>query len=350
MTTGGVPWYIDQDARHSPKTARFQAWMAARGQQGVITSASCKVSALSTPGAFVTVDPGGFVINSRATAIAFEAYADKFDSQLTLPVTPTPGASRTDLVILRVENPYAGGVGTGSWPIPADPVGGPYWQARVIEGVTPTNITDVTSWNNTWTALTLARIKRTNSSIVQAADITDLRSLVDLSGKRIIDDTLPPTSPPPIASQIYTNSIHFPTVTTFSHNTTAFTDWPAGGVFSVPIPDWAVECDIFGTFNPQYNNDTWGEFRFRVGSGTGNTTPTIMWDENVSADQAAGPGPQQFVIPLGGTWSIPSSMRGTVQPWQSQVHMLNPALHLGDLGTRNGVYLNLFINFKRYPY
>lgn len=345
MTTGGTPWYIDQSARHSPKTARLQTYIAARGQQGVLRATDFKVSALGTPGAFVTVDPGAFVALSRATAGGSEAYADKTDSQMTLAVTPTPAASRTDLVILRVENPYAGGVGTGSWPIPTDPVAGPYWSARVIEGVTPANITDVTSWNNTWTALTLARIKRTNSSIVQAADITDLRSLIDLSGQRIVDDTI--STQPPIASQLYTNSIQFGSTSTFSHTIGTYTDWPSNGNFAVPIPSWAVECDIQGTFNPQFTNDTFGQLRFRIGS-SGLYSPIVTWDENF--DPTSGPYWAQLVIPLSGTVAIPSNLRGTVQTFQVNLKHGNPGVDIGDLRVGSGVNLNILINFKRYPY
>lgn len=346
MTTGGVPWYIDQDARHSAKTARVLAYLASRGQQGVMRSDHCRVSALATPGASVTVDPGAFAILNRATTGSFESYIDKFDSQMTLAVTPTPAATRTDLVILRVENPYAGGVGTGTWSIPADPVAGPYWVPRVVEGVSPANINSVTEWSALWSAIPLARIKRTNSSVVVASDITDLRSLVDLSGERVTIINNPSTSPPPIAAQFWSDTVHCATVTTFSYATTAWTDWPAVASFSVPVPSWAVEADIIGTFNPQYTDNTWGNLRMMLGTLAG---PSIMFDENVSAGQLAGPGPQQLVIPLGGTLTIPSNIRGTVQTLKAQVQMLDPAAHHGNLGTRSGVYFNVFMNFKRYP-
>lgn len=354
MSVGGVPWYIDQDAEHSPRTARFLAYMASRGQQGVLEPDDFKVSAGSTPGAFVNVSPGGFVVKNSAPAGAYESYADKWDSQITLPVSPTPGATRTDLVIIRVDNPYAGGIGTaggGSWSVPVDPVNGPYWQAWVIEGVTPTYAVDISDWQPTWSAITLARIRRTNSSIVTAADIVDLRSLVDLSGERIIYIENPAPEPPPIATTLWSDSHHCNGFSTFSYSQTNWTYWPTYADFAnVPIPSWAVEADMIGSFNPQYTNDIWGECRYvwRV-NNVDYYGPATMFDENVSWGQSNSPGPQQVTIPMSGTISIPSAARGKTARIRMQVRMLDPSNHSGNLGTRNGVYANLFINFKRYP-
>jgi hypothetical protein len=337
MTTGGTPWYIDQDARHSPKLARVLGYMGTEGQQGVLDSGHCAVKALGTPGAFVTIDPGVFSILNKASGGSYEAYLDKIDSQITVPVSPTPAATRTDLVILRVENPYAGGVGTGTWPIPADPVNGPYWSARVIEGVTPTYITNVTEWNATWTALTLARIRRTNSSIVQAADIVDLRSLVSYPRLTIVNNPAPEA--PPTAQQIFTSSKEFGTVTTLAKSVTTFTDYPSGGWFDVPIPSWATAVDINGLFTPQFDGSIWAEARLSFG---GNAGPSTFADENPPGSPW-----QRLAWPLLGSYTVPSNQRGTVVRVQLQIRHLDPPNHTGQLSTRRGVYVSLWLNFKR---
>jgi len=339
MTTGGTPWYIDQSAMHSPRLARVLGYMGTGGRQGVLDSTHCKVSALGTPGASVTIDPGMFAILNKATGGAYEAYFDKISSQMTVPVTPTPGTTRTDLVILRVENPYAGGVGTGTWSIPSDPVNGPYWYVRVIEGVTPTYITDVTEWNNTWSAIALARIRRTNSSIVQAADITDLRSL--LAAPRIVIPSNPDPSPPPVSQQIFSDAKEFGTVTTLAKTVTTFTDFPAGGTFNVPFPSWATTADIQGLFTPQFDGSIWAEGRLMFGSTAG---PSTFADENPPGSPW-----QRLAWPLLGSYAIPSNQRGTVVPVKLQVRHLDPATHTGQLSTRRGVYVSLWLNFKRAP-
>ena len=151
--------------------------------------------------------------------------------------------------------------------------------------MTPANISDIASWASNWSAITLARIKRTNSSIVQPADITDLRSLVDLSGQRIVDDTI--AAQPPIAAQIYSNSIHFPVDVTLPYTTTAWTDWPPTANFAVPIPSWAQEVDILGTFNPQTDDDMYG----RPGSGSGRAPPTSPRRSRSTRTSSSVPGP-----------------------------------------------------------
>jgi hypothetical protein len=312
-------------------------YMGTEGQQGVLDSGHCAVKALGTPGAFVTIDPGVFSILNKASGGSYEAYLDKIDSQITVPVSPTPAATRTDLVILRVENPYAGGVGTGTWPIPADPVNGPYWSARVIEGVTPTYITNVTEWNATWTALTLARIRRTNSSIVQAADIVDLRSLVSYPRLTIVNNPAPEA--PPTAQQIFTSSKEFGTVTTLAKSVTTFTDYPSGGWFDVPIPSWATAVDINGLFTPQFDGSIWAEARLSFG---GNAGPSTFADENPPGSPW-----QRLAWPLLGSYTVPSNQRGTVVRVQLQIRHLDPPNHTGQLSTRRGVYVSLWLNFKR---
>jgi hypothetical protein len=339
MTTGGTPWYIDQDAKHSPRLARVLGYLGTRGGQGVLDGSHCKVSALGTPGAFVTIDPGMFSVLNKATGGAYEAYFDKIGSQISLPVSPTPAATRTDLVILRVENPYAGGVGTGSWSIPADPVNGPYWSARVIEGVTPTYITDVTEWNATWSAISLARIRRTNSSIVQAADITDLRSLISTPRTVVVNNPAPES--PPVAQQIFTSAKEFGTVTTLAKSVTTFTNYPSGGWFDVPVPSWAGEVDINGLFTPQFDGSIWAEARLLFGSNAG---PSTFADENPPGSPW-----QRLAWPLLGTYTVPSNQRGTIVRVQLQIRHLDPPNHTGQLSTRRGVYVSLWLNFKRIP-
>lgn len=342
-----IPWYIDASAIHQPATMRMLAYMALAGREGVLGQDHLKVTALSTPGAAIQVAPGAFGALNRAQGGEFEAYCDKLPSsyQVAVPATDATVGGRTDLVIARVLNPYVSESGS-SIPIPASPAEGPYWDVQVVTNVAP-NTNSIRSTNPNYSAITLARIVRPiNTGVVQPGHIVDLRSLVDLSGERIIIIDNPPPSPPPISTALWTNSLHFPTVTAFSYNTTAWTDWPATAFFDVPIPSWAVECDIFGSFNPQYTDDVWGEARLMFGTTAG---PAVMYDENVTAGQTVN-GPQQLVIPMSGTYAIPTDQRGKVVRVKLQNRALAPGDHPGNLGTRNGVYLQLQLSFKRYPY
>lgn len=347
----GTPWAIDQNADTTAQQARLLAHMATDGQQGVLGSTHLRVAQLSTPGASVQVLPGAFAIKHTGVGGDFESYVGKFGTAETIALSPTAGASRTDLIIARVENPYA--VGTGSWSFPADPAAGPYWYIRAIEGVTPATIPDVKTWNATWSAIPLARITRPASTgIVQDAHITDLRTLVDLSGDRITviqnpppvegDPDPPPVTPtvPPIAHDLWTGVLHLSTASTLARTQTSWIDWPPGASWQVPIPSWAVECDFLGSFNPQYDDDVYGEVRLMF--HTTGATP-ITFDRNTDG------GWQRDNIPIVGNYQLPASVRGKVITVKLQAHMLDPANHQGTLKTRPGVYLGVQLNFKRAP-
>jgi len=347
----GTPWVIDQGAYINAQQARLLAYMAINGQQGVGAAGHLKVSQLGTPGASVQVAPGSFAIRHTGTGADFEAYVGKFATAETVGLSPTGASSRTDLIIARVENPYA--VGTGSWAFPADAANGPYWYIRAIEGVTPATIPDVKTWNATWSAIPLARITRPASTgIVQDSHITDLRTLVDLAGDRITIIQPPPAQPadpdpptttptvPPVAQQVWTGTLHLSAASTLARTQSAWIDWPAGASFNVPVPAWAVECDMLGSFNPQYDDDIYGEIRLMFHT---TAASPITFDRNTTG------GWQRDNIPVVGNFQIPAALRGKQITVKLQAHMLDPANHLGTLKTRTGVYLGLQLNFKRSP-
>lgn len=352
----GTPWVIDQNALITAQQARLLAYMACNGSQGVLGNAHLTVSPTTTPSATVNIAPGAFAIKNTGVGGDFEAYVGKFSVADTVTLTPTGAAARTDLIIGRVENPYA--AGTGSWAFPADQAAGPYWFIRGIEGVTPTNIPDVVTWNPTWSAIPLARITRpANTGIVQASHITDLRALVTLATERITviqqptPDPTPqvpnPTTPTPttpdvpvVSHDIWTGVVHCSAASTLSHTQSAWIDWPAVATFQVPVPSWAVTCDFLGSFNPQYDDDTYGEVRLKFNDGA---TLPITFDENEDS------GYQRANIPVVGVYDLPANVRGKVITVKLQAHMLDPSNEPGNLKTRAGVYLALQINFKRAP-
>jgi hypothetical protein len=343
VTSPQVPGFIDANARHRMKTLRVLNYAALRGQQGVLESDDLKVTALGTPGGSVNISPGVFGIVANHVGGANEAYIDKVDAQLTRGVNATDATvgGRTDLVIARVLNPYVTETGS-SIPIPASAQDGPYWDVQVLHGVTA-NIQSVAAWNPNYSAIALARITRpVNTGIVQQSHITDLRQLISFTGgERITVINNPPPESPPIAQAIYTNSKEFATTQTLAKTITAWTDFPTGGYFDVPIPSWAVEVDINGIFTPQFNGSIWAEARLSFGGTAG---PSTFADEN-----PPGGAWQRLPLPLLGTYPIPSAQRGKVIRVQLQMRMLDPPNHTGDLTTRRGVYVSLWTNFKRLP-
>lgn len=342
------PWYIDANARHMASTQRLLSYAAMEGMEGVLLSEHLAVRALDTPGSSVRVMPGAYSVLARHLGGDFEAYTGKIsEAQDTDPISPTDSSGpRTDLVILRIENPYV--VGAGSWNEPADVVDGPYAHIRVIEGV-PANINHVSAWNNTWSAITLARITRPASTgIVQQSHITDLRSLANPAAERIIIIENPPPDPPPIAQSYYTESIHSTDGpgNNVGRYQTSYKKFPNDVTFNVPIPSWARGMDIQIHVNPQVvDGHVWGTARLVSEDGPFSVTPS-EFDLNWSG---SGPGPINAPFMIGGTAPIPQSMRGKCKDMWLEMKMNDPSVHPGSLSLGLGTYVNVFLNFKKYP-
>lgn len=166
------PLFIDQAAQHLASGLRTLNYATSKGQQGVLEPTDLAVQALTTPGGSIRCAPGVYAINNTAVGGTRQAYVGEFDVEEVVAVTPTDSAGgRTDLVICRIENPYATGTGggPGGWPAPADELNGPYSHIRVIENVAA-NINSVVAHNTEWTAIPLARITRPASTgIVEQA-------------------------------------------------------------------------------------------------------------------------------------------------------------------------------------
>lgn len=346
------PWVIDQRARTGASVLRALAYAVLKGQQGVLESTDLAVTELDTPGAGVNVAPGLYGINNTASGGTREAYVGKVDEQASPGVSPTDSSGgRTDLVIARIQNPDA--VGTGLWPVPADAALGPYAVAYVVEGVTA-NINSVVSWNDQWTAIPLARIERgPNTGIVVQGDITDLRSLVDLSGERITIINNPPADAPPIAQSSYVQfqasavDPNYAKPTGGSDNAhdylvadTATKNWPSVATWQVPVPSWAVECDAeFQVFNAQIlDGDVFGDLWLDFG-GTATATQTYAIDYDGT--------PGRWIVPYGRTFTVPSSLRGKVITVRTKLRSRFAAP--GRLDAKTGATTKLSLNFQRVP-
>jgi hypothetical protein len=340
---GRVPWYIDAEARHRARTNRLLAYMAVNGQEGVLGADHLKLVAGGTPGAFVDVMPGAFSVLARHVGGAFEAYVDKIDEAVRVPVPATSATGRTDLLVLRILNPHVTEVGE-SIQAPVSPEDGPYWDIIPIMGVAA-GTNNVVSVSPGWSAITLGLLTRpSNTGIVQAGHITQLRQVVaprSITERIIIAPAEnPPANPPPIAHDIWSGTKHLSAASTFASSVSTWTDWPSAAYWDVPIPSWATSCDIFGNSNPTYDGKLWGEARLNFG---GNAGPATVYDEQ-DPDGLA-----KTIIIFGGSYAIPTSQRGKVVRVKMQHRNIDPGAHPGNLTTRNGVWANVMITFKREP-
>lgn len=172
-------WFIGGGAEHTPESARRLVYASTSGAEGVGGVNDLRVLPLAVPGQGVRVTVGSALMRSRYVGGETQTYMGTVYSQETVSTTPTgSGATRSDLVVMRVEDPFAAG---SPYPEPAagDIPSAPYVHIRVISGV-PANtkkLQDVAAYRND-TAVTLARIDfPASTGTVTAGMITDLRSV-----------------------------------------------------------------------------------------------------------------------------------------------------------------------------
>lgn len=342
------PLFIDQSAQHLASGLRTLNYTATRGQQGVLEPTDLAVQALTTAGGSIRCAPGVYAVNNTAVGGSRQAYVGEFDVEEVVSVSPTDASGgRTDLVICRIENPYAVGTGGGSggWAAPPDELNGPYSHIRVVEGVSA-NLNSVTAHSTEWTAIPLARITRpANTGVVEQSHITDLRSLVDLSGERIEIIVNPPATAPPIAQEWHTANVTSVGVTDTGAST-SFGFWPPQVDVDVPVPSWAREVD----FDVVVQNwalilgDVFGEARLLI---DGAATITRIYDANRSLKPDGTDNPTRQHMHLGGTYAVPSAARGRVVKLRVQTRSFG--VYPGRLRADTSTNTKIALHFKRHP-
>lgn len=217
-----VPWMVGGGAEHSTNVARNVAYAAFGGNEGVVGGQDLEVRELAVPGTSVRVFPGTLAIKNRATGTRDEMYVGRKISAENVPIAGTNStASRSDLIIARVENPHMPGE---PWNVPPDSRVGPYIFTRVIAGV-PAATKSVAELGLGYSAVALARIDLPPSTAtVLQAHIKDLRNLSQPRNRREFN-MIAPTVEKQLTS-------------------TAYVNWPSEGNMTVDIPTWATTAKV----------------------------------------------------------------------------------------------------------
>ncbi|MGW7090113.1 hypothetical protein ACWGH2_42390 [Streptomyces sp. NPDC054871] len=172
MVWDGIPWFVENTAA-SEETLRLVVEAAACGGEGIVNPADLLVTALELPGSRVQVGAGAMIARVGAPASG-QAYAARNPTVDFADIEPTTAdGPRSDLVIVRIEDPFGG----ETWPAPEDPEVGPYVHTRVLSDVPPgtTSLRDVDASS---TAVALARIDiPASTSVITPAMVTDLRQM-----------------------------------------------------------------------------------------------------------------------------------------------------------------------------
>ncbi|MFJ9799817.1 hypothetical protein [Streptomyces sp. NPDC101145] len=270
-------------ATHSAQQFRLLVEDLSRGNEGVTRGTDLKVTQLGTPGGAVQVTSGTGVVRGRAAAFQ-GTYAVANVGATNVDIAPTGGTGRSDLLILRVEDPqYEGTLNPAT-----DPVA--YFQVISNVSASATTIPDGR------TGIPLARIDiPASTSTITSAMIVDVRKIANPRRDRTL---LPAQSPTALSALIGAS-------TTYSYFSTA-PGW------NVAVPEWAsiVRIRVDGISMRLTTADYYGGFRATFGAS--------LTVQNVTIDDPAGNVTRRTNSACTDTLTLPDAYRGTTQLLRAQ--------------------------------
>lgn len=291
---------------HPARTMRMMIRDLSRGSQGVTEFNDLKVTQLTTPGAGVQVADGSGVV--RGASWGQGSYTQYNVGSATVDIAPTGASGRTDLVVLRVEDPEYEGT--------RDPAADDIGYFHVVPNVSSTATQPPTGM----TAIPLARITLpANCATVTNAMITDLRSIAN----------------PRRTRELYTS---FPSaLDRITYQDNKWHTWPAAAHWNIYVPVWAVSAKIVTTI-AGLRLDTADVFaHMQQVFGTVQGQDTVIDDDQ-------GANIRRNTVVLADSLSIPSSMRGTTQALYVQTYMSKA--ETGNLSVDAGTSLIADVEFE----
>lgn len=265
-------------ATHSAQQFRMLVRDLANGAEGITQGDDLKVTQRATPGGGVLVGDGSAVVRGRANTFQ-GSYAACNIGAVDVSIAATgSGGGRSDMVILRVEDPeYEGSLNPATDQIA-------YFQVISNVSASATAIPDGR------TGIPLARIDiPASTSTITDAVITDLRKCANPRKSRILVTQSPTTISTGIGSS-----------TSYSYFSTA-----AG--WNITIPDWATKAILKIDVSPiRYAlGDFFGQISATFGASL--ATQSILLDDN------QGTGTRRIPAIIADTLTVPASYRATTQ-------------------------------------
>lgn len=284
-----VPWLIGGGAQHSPEVARLLGYAALGGAEGTVGPGDLKVTARDVPGAGVSIVPGACSILNRSSGGDQQVYIGRNPTADPVDIAATGSASgRSDLIVVRVEDPSAAGV---PWQAPTDPKVGPYIFARVIPNVPASTVT-AAQLGLGHSMIALARVDiPASTAAITGGMITDLREVVASRKKR----------------DVYMGG---PTPERQLTSTTG-ERWPDFRP-SVKVPTWATHVKIIATLTSigHQTANTYGTLTATLGeSGPSQFRSAAI---NYDLDLLPFAGARTTLI-VAGAGRVPAALLGTVQ-------------------------------------
>lgn len=273
---------LTDGATHPAQQFRMMIRDLARGSEGITEGDDLKVTALSTPGAAVQVGDGSGTVRGRANAFQ-GSYSVCNIGAAQVPIAATGAQARSDMIVLRVEDPeYEGS---------RNPATDPIMYFHPIPGVSST----ATTVPGGLSAIPLARIDiPANTSTITSGMIVDLRRIANPRRHR-------------------EQYVHSPTgaSTSISNSNGTYTYFSTEAGWQVAVPEWASKAVVSVDIGQiKYSSAPFiGALRATFGASL--TLQPVILDDNQTAIRRA----TMFVSD---TLTLPSSYRGTTQLLRAQ--------------------------------
>ncbi|MFJ3699487.1 hypothetical protein ACIPW9_36085 [Streptomyces sp. NPDC090052] len=268
---------LTNGATHPAQQFRMLVRDLARGAEGITEGDDLKVTQRSTPGSGVTVSDGSAIVKGRVNTFQGH-YAEANIGSADVDIAATGASPRTDMVILRIEDPeYEGSL---------DPAVDQVAYFQVISNVS----SSATTIPDGRTGIPLARVTvPASTSTITNAMITDLRQIAN----------------PRTARSLFTQSPG--SISTALGASTTFNYFSTAAGWTITIPDWATTVRMKIDICP---------LRFSVDNFFGSVRATFgasLTLQETLVDDNQGTGIRRVGTVVADTLILPAAYRGTSQ-------------------------------------
>jgi hypothetical protein len=293
---------------------------ATLGNQGIIGPLDLLVTQTGTPGAGIIINPGACVVLGAETPFQGSYYGYNVGNDTSLTIAATGGTIRSDMVVVRAEDPTWSGSPWGN------PAAGQILFPRVISGVSGS----ATQPPGGISAIPLCRIDiPVTTSAITNAMIHDLRQVANPS--RIMQ----------MAAAAGPGSLSNWTIGTTG------VAWPAVFSFQVAIPSWATTMVFQWEINDALwtNAGTgWARGFLSPVFGTSVTAPNLLMPSTLVSIPLA-TGPYRHSVTGAFNTAIGPALRGTTQTLQMK--QVTDGTQTGLLGVDEGASIAIAYEFQQ---
>lgn len=319
MTFQTSAYAVDGNAE-SGNFLRLMLQSTSLASQGIINPTDLLVTATSPATSGIQIASGACIVAGVETAFQGSYYGYNVGLDTSLTIAATAGATRSDMVVVRAEDPTWSGTPWGN------PAAGQILFPRVISNVSP----GATTVPGGYSAIPLARIDMpASTATVQPSYIHDLRSVANPQRQlQVLNASGPGT-------------VQNWTVSTTPHA------WPAVATWQVPVPAWATMVHLAWTIGEAvYATGGNGTARGFVNPvfGASVTAPNLSWPQSLIS-MTSTTGPWRHTIAGGGALFVPASLRGTTQTLQFA--QVTDGTNTGLLGVDEGTQISLIYEFQQ---